>query len=1036
MNLDGGVAVAMTEPVQRRADIAQIDMMAVKLEPEQQRVVEMDPHGRHVLITAPPGSGKTLTITRRMAQLLQTGKAKPEEILALTFTERAAEELAKRLGQMLKPGISAMTFHGWCLSVLRAHGIEAGVPMPIRIMTELETQEVVRVVAADMGMPGLNDHQVKALVRGISLSKRERATAEALRMVSGFNESIYQPLFEAYSRRLGELGSVDYDDLISRTADLLWETPEVSALFHQRYRFVFVDEFQDVSIDQYRLLLALAPPTVPNRQVCVVADANQAIFAFRGSDAERMLNQFRTDYHPQPVQLRVNHRSVGEVVTAAKHLIVKGGHEEMSRAVREPGLAIDCLWFADATHEAKSIARLIDHACESGYLLSEIAILTRRHKRLDTLEMHLVEKEKPVFRLRPDRFIDLPEAQEMIRFFELASSFGDRSFIRAVNWPRFLVDELTMVALQTVAAEEDVSLTDVARDAASLRQRLSPLSATLISQLMEPLAAELERTQTGDAEEIVTGLLRLIEHRRAGLPLSRRGDFRATLDEIDNQETINLDLLVDAVSGPGPISVGHDDSVDAQLAANLLARVFLVYFGHDVQVQRDQNDPTMFWFGKGADPGSVQPDAPLERNAVAEMTLTARVFRLAQRLLMAFEFLDLGEFVVLDIETTSNRVASAELLEIGAVRVRDGLVTDDEFHLMVRPSGPDAITRDAQAVHGLRWEDVKDGVDPGVAVDHLLAFVGDGPVVAHNGRMFDFPVIERVAKEEGFDAIAWKMLDSCQLARRLFPGRPASLDALITPAEKTLRDRQGHGALADARMTANVWIRLLAELRRDREIDLLCEYLPVVAASLMATDVSRTSPDDDLIALAGSRTLNLGDGSADCAWSIDLIRQLGGDTLLDRLRGIDWRSDVDDDRWQQLTDEWGVILNRFARSGRVQTLEGFLDYLRLATPSELEQEPVERLTMMSVYSAKGQEWPVVFMVGMEDGEYPYSMESSEEEIAEARRVLYVGMTRAANRLIMTGIGEFEDQPRSPSRFLRDLPSSVRFSGFKPQPSTK
>lgn len=139
----------------RQRGSSHLDMMSVALEPEQQEVVDMPPDGRHVLITAPPGSGKTLTITRRMSRLLADKLAEPEQILALTFTERAAEEMAHRLERMVRPGVSAMTFHGWCLTVLREFGPEAGVPVPVRIMTELEANAVVREVGARVGMPRL-----------------------------------------------------------------------------------------------------------------------------------------------------------------------------------------------------------------------------------------------------------------------------------------------------------------------------------------------------------------------------------------------------------------------------------------------------------------------------------------------------------------------------------------------------------------------------------------------------------------------------------------------------------------------------------------------------------------------------------------------------------------------------------------------------------------------------------------------------------------------------------------------------------------
>ncbi|MEZ4507110.1 MAG: 3'-5' exonuclease [Thermomicrobiales bacterium] len=211
-----------------------------------------------------------------------------------------------------------------------------------------------------------------------------------------------------------------------------------------------------------------------------------------------------------------------------------------------------------------------------------------------------------------------------------------------------------------------------------------------------------------------------------------------------------------------------------------------------------------------------------------------------------------------DVEATSTHIASAELLQIGAVVVEDGRITGEPFMRWVRPSGPEALSAEVQRITGIRWNDVADAPPPAQALADFLAFVGDTPLVGHNIDAYDLPLIRRLCSEFDLAQPPRFSIDTIKIRRRLHPGEPAGLDALLRPEERRLR--REHRADLDARLTARVFIDLMIEIGSERRVSSLGHELPQVAASVALR--GRTDPDSALLQIAGRRALELGHGLA------------------------------------------------------------------------------------------------------------------------------------------------------------------------------
>ncbi|MGH2767205.1 MAG: ATP-dependent helicase, partial [Actinomycetota bacterium] len=249
-----------------------------------------------VLIVAGAGSGKTRILTHRIAHLIVEGGVRPQSILAITFTNKAAQEMADRVealvGSRIARGMWILTFHAACARILRReHGL-LGLPSHFSIYDEGDTERVVKMSLEALGLDAKRFHP-RAVAAAIGKAKDNLLTAAEFGQAAGnWYERTLADVYAEYERRLAAAGAVDFDDLILRTVRLFRSHPEVLQHYQERFRYVLIDEYQDTNRAQYHLVNLLA---AKHRNICVVGDADQGIYSWRGATIQNLLD-FEHDY--------------------------------------------------------------------------------------------------------------------------------------------------------------------------------------------------------------------------------------------------------------------------------------------------------------------------------------------------------------------------------------------------------------------------------------------------------------------------------------------------------------------------------------------------------------------------------------------------------------------------------------------------------------------------------------------------------------------------------------------------------------------
>jgi DNA helicase II / ATP-dependent DNA helicase PcrA len=411
------------------------------LNPEQRRAVETTEGP--LLIQAGAGSGKTKTLTHRIAYIIASKKATPFNILAVTFTNKAAKEMRHRVAQLLAQSAENRsfmpymgTFHSICVRLLRQDGEHIGVPRTFVIFDEADRLAAVKQASKQLS---IDEKSFPPRVLGglISSAKNEMMTPQDL---DGAGSSPAQrtaaQVFPLYERILKEASALDFDDLINRTVHLLQSQPEVRIKWQKQFKYVMIDEYQDTNTAQYKLVKLL---TNTNNNIAVVGDDWQSIYSWRGADFRNILN-FESDY-PQVtvIKLEQNYRSTKAILDAAHAVITKNQQRSDKQLWTEAGhgLPVQMLQVASERAEGEAIVRRIRNAVDSNLRrYNHYAVLYRTNAQSRSIEETFIHYGVPYRIVGGQRFYDRKEIKDLIAYLRLVYQPEDRiSFTRVVNVP-------------------------------------------------------------------------------------------------------------------------------------------------------------------------------------------------------------------------------------------------------------------------------------------------------------------------------------------------------------------------------------------------------------------------------------------------------------------------------------------------------------------------------------------------------------------------------------------------------------------------
>ena len=439
-----------------------------ELNPQQRAAVEAV--DGPVLVLAGAGTGKTRVLTTRIAHILCTGRARGWEILAVTFTNKAAHEMKHRIGGLVGGAVEGMpwlgTFHAIGVKILRRHAELVGLKSGFTI---LDTDDQLRLMKQVIESAGLDKdrwpaRQLAGLIdswknRGLTPTKVPRGEAFA------FAEGKGAELYGAYQKRLKELNAADFGDLLLEVLRLLLDHPDLLADYQRRFRYILVDEYQDTNVAQYLWLRLLAGGGAPN--ICCVGDDDQSIYGWRGAEVDNIL-RFEQDFPgAQVIRLERNYRSKGNILAAASHLIAhnKARLGKTLFTDDEMGCAVGLTGVWDDEEEARTIGEEIEAQRRAGKPLDEIAILVRASFQMRAFEDRFVTLGLPYRVIGGPRFYERQEIRDAIAYLEVTlNPANDLKFERIINVPKRGLGDSSVRRVVELARARATSLYQAARE--------------------------------------------------------------------------------------------------------------------------------------------------------------------------------------------------------------------------------------------------------------------------------------------------------------------------------------------------------------------------------------------------------------------------------------------------------------------------------------------------------------------------------------------------------------------------------------------
>lgn len=504
-----------------------------------------------LLVLAGAGSGKTRVLTYRIANLIDNHGVMPWQILALTFTNKAAGEMCERTEKLT--GVSARdmwvtTFHSFCAKVLR-FDIEA-LGVRTRSFTIYDDSDQNTLISDIIKKMGLDEKRYpKAYIRSlISEAKNNSDTPEHYIYEAADNADKLVEIYREYQKRLASADALDFDDLLVMTVELFSQCPKVLEKYRRRFEYVLVDEYQDTNKVQYEIVRLL---TEESRNICVVGDDDQSIYGWRGADISNILD-FEKDFPgAKVVRLEQNYRSTKPILDKANLVIRnnKGRKEKTLWTDRKKGEPVELLICDSERDEAYTIASVIAQGHRRGRSYNDYAVLYRTHAQSRVIETTLQQSFRiPVSLIGGTRFYEYKEVKDILAYLRLAANTNDDvAFRRIVNVPKRSIGAASISELSFIASEKDVSLFNAASMDGVAPQKLKSKLAPFTELMADIFAARRELPLDELAEFVIerTGYMKYLEEQQDGLLETRVENIEELIGAMREHMEANAESDVD-----------------------------------------------------------------------------------------------------------------------------------------------------------------------------------------------------------------------------------------------------------------------------------------------------------------------------------------------------------------------------------------------------------------------------------------------------------------------------------------------------------
>ncbi len=968
-----------------------------------------------ILMLAGPGTGKTRTLIARIIFAIENHHIPPEQILALTFSNKAANEIRQRLFREL-PGkaekVRSGTFHSMCMGILRKYPDLAGLKPHFSVCDE--------------------SYQIKLLSSLMSERSRDKAYRKARGVLLAFSNHLLKGrplpafsarLFTAYNQHLQHHGLIDYNQILTKTLDLFQSNPDVLDQYRFMNEAILVDEFQDTDPVQYEIVRLLAEK---HRNIFVVADDDQSIYAWRGAQPENIRKYMDDFLIEEPVFLDVNYRSGQSILDAAQQIVQNTERIEPEKKVfadPEKESNIRAVFFRDENKEQKFILRKIkDWQHTQKTALEEIAIIYPRHAFAEKIIPGLLQNKIPFQQASGKNLTEQPAMKTILLYLKMIHDPSDTLILEEL-----VQNELGYHIFKQIEDIQKIKKISFrkALNELSIREEVSYQVRNQVATFIGNVANLVNLKSFFSFDGLIKEIIKSIQNLKPGYLEHHASKLRKT----------PFNLCARLKKQTTKIWVYHSDPKLSFIAVRLLEQVFpaRVYeLDKEKIIHVAKNDFALLLEPLPTNELPCPYELIFKETTDRRRGVLATLFRWLQVQLYNEKNL-FQNYVVFDLETTGKNPETCGIVEIAAVRVREGKITE-EYQTLVNPGIP--VEPEAQSVHQISNEDVARAPLLETVWPEFAAFVGQDILIAHNGYGFDFKIVDRVCKEMGQPKLAGVRYDSLILARNLYSGKQNSIDALADRFKLDAGTR--HRALDDVRVLHHIFQHLL-RVKQQREIRTAgSEFTEYVAlASIIENTFAAT--EDKILFIAGVPKLQ----SPYSAIRKTYAGQFGlnEEDFLNNLQRIAGRLIPSEQVYGTETEFFARVLSTAHEFNPLpvdQAIAEFLSYLALINPQD-GLEKIDAVSLLTFHAAKGLEFEKVIIMGMEDNNMPnfFSKQSDEQDdrsvekkIDEQKRLLYVGITRSKDEVIFTIVKNRDGRRQSASPFLDEIKNRIEIRETK------
>ncbi len=534
-----------------------------------------------LLVVAGAGSGKTSVLTRRIAYLVEEKQVLPWNILAITFTNKAASEMREREQKLLGPAANDIwmsTFHALCVRILRRDSDKIGYGRNFSIADSAEQLTLVKHIEKELNInPKM--YEPRGILSAISNAKNDLLTPQAFEDSAALPfEKMAAKVYQEYQKRLKHDQIMDFDDLIMQTLVLFKKDPEVLHYYQNKFRYMLVDEYQDTNQAQYELCHELA---AQYKNICVVGDADQSIYGWRGANMENIMN-FENDYRDtgvQTVKLEQNYRSTGHILSAANAVIDNNRNRKKKNLWTDQGDGEKITYYRAQSGDDEAhfiISKIQEEVDDNNRSYKDFAVLYRTNAQSRTVEEAFVKSNVPYQIVGGHKFYDRKEIMDIMAYLKLVANPNDSmSFNRIINTPKRGIGRVSVDKFMDVAQGNNLSLIDAFKHI-----NISGIS-TRAAAKMSDFGAKLRDAIEYAKDHSVTGLTEKILQ-----------DFGYT-DALKAEHTIEAETRLENLDEFLSVTKRFDDQYepeedDANALSDFLAEVSLLSDQDDLENNDDQ----------------------------------------------------------------------------------------------------------------------------------------------------------------------------------------------------------------------------------------------------------------------------------------------------------------------------------------------------------------------------------------------------------------------------------------------------------------